>query len=199
MIKYGMYNWDDDIPNPAEKKYFMAALDQIKHYAQPRILEVGTFTGTSIMAMKRYLPHSECTAIDNWGMEDAELQACSAIAGIPITMSMVRDAFHQNTKNQVKLIENDSTCALIKLIENGEKFEFIYVDGSHRAGDTLLDLSYAWLLLSRGGILAIDDYQWIPQSHPDDRPKMAIDLFLNKLKNRYIILYSGYRVFLKKY
>lgn len=194
-----MYNWADNIPNSDEKRHFLMALDQIKHKSKPRILEIGTFTGSSIMAMKQHVPHAECTAIDNWKLNNTELDACSAIAGIPITMMMVRDAFNQNTKNQVRLIENDSTCALINLIENKEKFDLIYIDGSHRASDTLLDLSYAWLLLDQGGILAIDDYQWIPQINPDDRPKVAIDLFLAKLKTRYIILYSGYRIFLRKY
>lgn len=201
MIKYGMYGWADNIPTPEERVQFLRALDQIprKSNNPPRILEVGTFTGSSIMAMKQHIPNAVCTAIDNWGLEDIELESCSKIANEKLTMSMIRDAFHKNTNGNVRLIEMDSTLALISLVENGEKFDFIYVDGSHRSGDTLLDLSYAWVLLEHGGVLAIDDYPFIPQINSQDRPQMAIDLFMNKLRNQYIILYQGYRVFLKKY
>jgi predicted O-methyltransferase YrrM len=198
MIKYGMYGWADNIPNAQERTQFLLALDQIKDKVSPRILEVGTFTGSSIMSMKQHVPHAACTAIDNWGLEDVELESCSKIAGEKLTMSMIKNAFHQNTRGQVRLFEMDSTLVLINLVENQEKFDFIYVDGSHRSGDTLLDLSYAWVLLVHGGILAIDDYPFVPQVNPQDRPQMAIDLFMNKLKNQYIILYQGYRVFLRK-
>jgi len=193
-----MFNWADNIPNEEEKKYFLFALDQVKNKSNPRILEIGTYTGTSIMSMKGYIPHAECLVIDNWNMEDAELRACSRIAGLELTMDMIFQAFLENTQGIVKYIKQDSTLALIDLVENKEKFDFIYVDGSHRSGDTLLDLSYAWVLLDKGGILAIDDYHFIPSINPEDRPKLAIDLFLTKLSSRYIVIYQKYRIFIRK-
>lgn len=193
-----MYGWADNIPTPAERQQFINALDQVSRLSYPRILEVGTFTGSSIMSMQQHLPHAICTAIDNWGLEEVELESCSKIAGEPLTMAMVRDAFFKNTKDQVRLVQMDSTLALLHLIEHGEQFDFIYVDGSHRSGDTLLDLSYAWILLTRGGILAIDDYPFVPLINPEDRAQIGIDIFMRKLKDKYIILYQGYRVFLRK-
>lgn len=42
--------------------------------------------------------------------------------------------------------------------QNKDKFDLIYIDGSHNYEDVKLDLLAAWVCLKRGGLLLTDDY-----------------------------------------
>lgn len=198
MEDCGMKNWSHDIP-PGEKQYFKRVLIEMKQRDKPRILEIGSFAGVSIMTMKEIVPDAECVCIDNWGLADGELQACMSVANDnTITMQKVRNTFMTNTKGQVKLIEKDSARALVQLQSEGEQFDFIYVDGSHRADDTLVDMCMAWSLLKKGGIIGIDDYLYVPPDNPNSRPGQAVDYFMQKLQGVYEVISIHYRVFLRK-
>lgn len=43
-----------------------------------------------------------------------------------------------------------------------ERFDFIYVDGSHRSPDVIYDAILSFGLLKKGGIMIFDDYQGGP-------------------------------------
>jgi len=195
----GMYNWTNDLPRGYNcKEIFLNILDIVKAKPSPKILEVGTFAGTSITTIKNIIPHSKCYAIDNWAIEEEELDLCKNSAGDRVNMLEARDAFLKNTSGEVTLIENDSTVALADLIRSNLMFDFIYVDGSHRILNTLMDVTLSWILLNKDGILAIDDYTYIPTNNKNDRPQIAVDYFLEKFKGGYKILNKGYRLFLQK-
>lgn len=198
MDECGMKNWSHDIPE-GNRIYFTEVLNEMKTMVQPRILEIGSFTGTSIMAMKEILPKADCICIDNWGMEDGELDICRGVSGDKnLDMKKVRDTFLKNTDGKVKLIEMDSAKAMSLLQSEGKIFDFIYVDGSHRADDTLVDMFMAWPLLKKGGVMGIDDYQFIPPDQRGGCPAHAINYFMNKMKGQYDIISINYRVFLRK-
>lgn len=42
--------------------------------------------------------------------------------------------------------------------QNKDKFDLIYIDGSHNYNDVKLDLNAAWVCLQKGGLLLTDDY-----------------------------------------
>lgn len=199
MIKYGMLNWTDDVPY-GSRQCFLSALDEIERGSkQMRILEIGTFTGSSIAFLHALHQDAHCVAIDNWKLCDEELKMCHKIAGEEFTMTDVRNAFFKNTSNKVTIIEEHSHLALANMIDtNTEKFNLIYVDGSHEATDALTDILYAWILLEKGGVLAIDDYMFIPPNFSESRPKHAVDYFLKKFAGQYKLVSKGYRVFVKK-
>src|SRR5262249_10552735 len=50
-----------------------------------------------------------------------------------------------------------SCVALPRLVEKGEQFDLVYVDGSHLFEDVFVDAYYTSRLLSEGGIVAFDD------------------------------------------
>lgn len=54
-----------------------------------------------------------------------------------------------------------SIFALTDLGRQGERFDFIYIDGNHRFDDVLVDFYLSDFLLSRGGLVALDD-MWMP-------------------------------------
>ena len=50
-----------------------------------------------------------------------------------------------------------SSQALPRMIDNGDRFDFIYVDGSHLFEDVFVDAYFGLRLLSENGIIAFDD------------------------------------------
>jgi predicted O-methyltransferase YrrM len=50
-----------------------------------------------------------------------------------------------------------SCVALPALLEQGRRFDFVFVDGSHRFDDILVDFTFADLLLRPGGHVVFDD------------------------------------------
>jgi len=91
---------------------------------------------------------------------------------------------------------------LRKLTHNGNPKEFadyIYIDGSHLAIDVMQDAVLSWYLLKENGIMIFDDYGW--GAHTTDekqKPKLAIDAFLNAYQGHYQLLSGGWQVFIKK-
>jgi len=181
---------------------FLNMLNLFSSYENVKILEVGTYCGTSIATMLNYLPNSVGTVIDNWSLASDELENCHMIYGKYFTMGYVRETFFKNTenlRNRLTLIENDSSKAMIDLIHTGSKFDFIYVDGSHTSLDCAMDLVLSWVLLEKNGVLGIDDYLYTKNETPQEAlPKIAIDNFLKKFEGEYYILSAGFRIFLRK-
>ena len=196
----GLLNWTSDIPE-GTRVVFENILELFRSKEEPKILEVGSFAGTSIATIKKILPHSICYSIDNWTLIEDEFNECKKYMenNRVNTLADVRDFFFKNTQNNVILYEMDSALALQTLNREGKTFDFIYVDGSHTAADTLVDIVLSWSILNSGGVLGIDDYMFIPHTDGmNNRPGAAVDYFLNKFSGQYIILNKGYRIFLQK-
>jgi hypothetical protein len=92
----------------------------------------------------------------------------------------------------------DSTDALTRFFKDGIIFDFIYVDGSHLLLDCYSDLVLSWIILEKGGLLAIDDYTYKFDCNLLDSPFEAVNHFLTRYKGKYKLLHKGYRVFLQK-
>lgn len=57
----------------------------------------------------------------------------------------------------VEVMEEPSCLALPAKMRSGEKFQLIYIDGSHAYHEALLDFYYARHLLDIGGVVVLDD------------------------------------------
>ncbi|KAF9526235.1 nucleotide-diphospho-sugar transferase [Crepidotus variabilis] len=80
-------------------------------------------------------------------------------------------------------------------------FDWIYVDGSHEADDTMLDAELVWRLAKKNSIIIFDDYLW--DKEPEDsmhHPKRGIDAFLLLHQGEYERLSdpSEYQFIIKK-
>ena len=199
LITLGMLGAFHDIPTSEDTITFKNVLELLRGIPNPKILEVGTYTGVTIINIAKLFPNAFCFAVDNFSLEETELQSCRDLYGENFSLQDVKSAFLSNTEGEnITLIENDSTIALRDFIDKEEIFDFIYVDGSHTSLDTVIDLVLAWLLLPINGILAIDDYQYTPPGNSGDTPRQAVDCFLRKFDGEYTVLSKGYRMFLQK-
>ncbi len=56
-----------------------------------------------------------------------------------------------------RLVEQPSHLALPELFRNGERFDFVFIDGNHTFDFVLLDFFYADRMLEIGGVIGFDD------------------------------------------
>jgi len=102
-------------------------------------------------------------------------------------------------QDNVTAIKGDSAFVLIDLIKEGKKYDFIYVDGSHKAIDCYADCLLSWQLLNENGIMGIDDYLYkISLTNEFENVMKGVDHFLEKIKGQYKLLVNGHRIFIQK-
>ena len=221
-LKYkGMYNWTNDLPE-GSRDIFIEMLKQFNQFnnnSNKQILEIGTYTGVSIINIMENVVNSFGTVIDNW-TDYKEINNYNETLTEKIQQNNIEKSFYDNLKvkkleNKVNVFKGDSTEKLIEIIKlnndnNGlkayavqwtgdkiSKFDLIYVDGSHRLLDCYTDLILSWELLEKNGMMIIDDYLF-NKDNILESPYEAVNQFLEKYKNKYTLLHKSYRVFLVK-
>lgn len=196
----GMYNWTNDLPEGSLNDF----LNIISYFNSThnsfnktnKILEIGTYTGISLINMVKHIPYSVGYGIDKWeNYEENDL--LNNIYNLKVMESLYYNIDVEGLKERITIIKGSSHDVLIELIRNNERFDFIYVDGSHLAFDCYLDLVLSWELLSIKGIIAIDDYLYKKNSIIES-PFESVNHFLKLYEGKYNILLKNYRVFLEK-
>jgi hypothetical protein len=162
-----------------------------------RALEIGSFEGLSACYVLWRLPDSHVTCVDTFAgseehVADLHLPAMGLEAAFDANVAVV-DA------SRVRKLVGDSKHVVTDLHNDGARFDLVYVDGSHRALDVLVDAALSWGVLVVGGFLVFDDYRW--STLGDDpllRPGVAIDSFLGLVHGKYEIVSSGLQLALRK-
>ena len=196
----GMLNWSKDIPK-GSREIFVSALSQFRDIENPRLLEIGTYTGTSIITALSLLPKATGVVIDTW-KDYAENESLTA----NLQEQEIKARFYQNCRiagveDRVEIHQGDSKLKLLEFLGNDQKeFDFIYVDGSHKCLDCYTDMVLSFPLLKTGGIMAIDDYMWTPENNNNvlDKPMEGVNHFFREYVGKIKILSVGYRVFIQK-
>ncbi len=166
-----------------------------------RCVEIGSWEGRSAVWLLENLLDAEGSVlhcIDPWDCPIGEA---------------VERRFDHNTalaRSRGTLVKHrrSSTEVLPELAAGS--FDLIYVDGAHAAPDVLTDLVLSWRLLAVGGRMICDDYPLetgiafdggevsFPPVPPLERPKPAIDAFLECFAGRYRLLHKEWQVWLEK-
>lgn len=143
------------------------------------IIEIGSYEGRSTCWMLDNLvgnPGTRLYCIDTFegSLEHAADKARN------LHERFVSNIHLTGKAGQVQVCVGRSDEMLVRLVSQGVRADFIYVDGSHQAADVLSDAVLAWKLLKPGGLLIFDDYLWpLYQDQPLLNPKIAIDAFVN--------------------
>ena len=165
-------------------------------------LEIGSFEGRSSIWIAENMmqegDHLRC--IDTWegGEEHGEEN-----------MSEVEDRFRHNLivateklpRRRIFQLKGTSIQRLAELQvhPSEQSFDFIYIDGSHKAKDVLTDACMAWPLLKPKGVMVFDDYLWTPNARDIlHRPKLAIDVFTNLFAEEVEFVHIGYQLIVRK-
>lgn len=164
-----------------------------------RILEIGAFEGKAT-----------CWMLQNMLNSDGHIHVIDTFKGSEehtgLDTSDLFDTFKQNIDEARKetqgvfVIAKDSYTGLASLIADGmhERFDFIYVDGSHTAPDVLTDACMAFGLLRPNGIMLFDDYMWMAIPELLHRPKAAIDFFTTIFSEKCVVRMVGYQLAIQK-
>jgi predicted O-methyltransferase YrrM len=69
-------------------------------------------------------------------------------------------ALYEEFGLDVELIRDISSEGLKRLINSGNKFQLIYIDGSHEGFNPLIDFALCTRLIEPGGVIMLDDHHW---------------------------------------
>jgi predicted O-methyltransferase YrrM len=169
---------DADLPRPA------------------RYLEIGSYEGDSIAFVDALLGgQMRATAIDPF-MDYSELGGRDMS---DVYAKFVANVAAIGATDRVRVLRGRSIDHLPKLIDAGERFDLIFIDGSHANLDVMIDAALAWQVLARGGLMIFDDYWYRrPDLGPAFRPKLAIDAFVGAMSHEIDVLDVAGQVFIRR-
>jgi predicted O-methyltransferase YrrM len=189
--------WVDDVP-PGNIHMFYKVFELLKSFKSNKILEVGTYTGKGLLGFLKNIPECTATVIDMWESYD---EYSYSINQKTMTNKIKEENIEQKFMNnireyshKVKVLKGRSSERLLELLLLGEKFTFIYIDGSHKCLDVYFDAMIAWKLLEVGGVIGFDDYLF-NRGQTLESPYDAINHFLATVGSDAETVGTGYRVF----
>lgn len=167
----------------------------------PKVLEIGSWEGRSAVFLLNELCGNQgsIVCIDHFDL-----------MGTAAGRERFRKITHNLalTRNRHRIVDDFSVPALMTLLKEacGEEnpgFDWVYIDGSHEADDTLLDGELAWRLARPQSIVIFDDYRW--NAEPEDsphHPRPGIDAFLQLHRGEYEVVSGNhedhYQMILRK-
>jgi predicted O-methyltransferase YrrM len=201
----GMYNWTNDCPE-GSKEIFLKTIEyfNINHIGKDtKILEIGTYTGISLINIVKLIPNSIGYGIDKWSNyvevdANQNVEILNNMDELEVESSFYKNVALEGLTDRISGIKGDSYEVLFEMMKECKMFDFIYIDGSHLSFDCYSDLMISWRLLARGGLLAIDDYLYNTEGAVVNSPFEGVNHFLKKHQHEVNILHKGYRVFLIK-
>ncbi len=165
--------------------------ERLSHLAETEThaLEIGVYEGRSAVWLLEHVlthPASRFTGIDPWAFRgDTE------------------EVYNRAKLNLAEYIETGKATIIrgcsYKVLAGKDwdtaRFDFIYVDGSHRTADVACDSVFCWPLLKSGGIMIWDDYH-VKRSRINVRA--SIRRFLGCIDGQWQLLWSGKQMAIQK-
>lgn len=161
------------------------------------VLEIGSYEGDSASWFLDNLlhnPKSTITCVDTWE---------GSPEYVNINFQTVEQKFDERIKKnprgkQLTKIKKLSYDGLIQLNVQKKEFHVVFIDASHEARDVIGDAVLSWRLLSKGGVMIFDDYQWKKLKPDYFTPRPAIDAFIHVMKPELKVLGIFYQAFVEK-
>jgi len=170
-------------------------LNEFKNKPKLHFLEIGSFQGRSTVWLLENILTDNTSAITCIDTFEGSIEHTIHFQN---DIKNLFDIFSHNIskfKNKVNIIKDKSQNALKKI---NEQYDFIYIDGDHKASSVIEDAILSFPLLKKGGIMIFDDYLWFQMKKFIDNPKVAIDAFLEIYADKITILYKNHQVIIEK-
>lgn len=165
------------------------------------VLEIGCYEGraTSFICENHLQKGTNYDIVDTFGGSLEE----SGMKGTAERLA-TDDFIYNNFKHNISFYPDInfninrgySQYILPELEKKGKKYDFIYVDASHRADDTFMDAYYSHKMLNPGGLLIFDDFGWKDphQPHPVNSPELGVRMFFSMYDTLYTPIMQGYQI-----
>lgn len=179
--------------------YWLFLFSQYRLESRPNIraLEIGSWEGLSAFFTLSALPDAELTCVDTWRGADEHTAAGSALLE---TVGKIEQNFDSNMKQFGKRLKKykGTSFDFFNALSKDEKFDLIYVDGSHYADDVLVDAVKSFNHLNVGGMMIFDDYLWKYYARAFDNPAAAVNCFLRLKEGAYKVAMVHYQLAIVK-
>lgn len=170
--------------------------EEMKGKPSLNFLEVGSFEGNSAVWCHQNVlthPSSTMTCVDLFYPVIPDYEA------VGIKVDHLYERFMENIHPYLgkTIIKQGYSNQMLRELPMNH-YDFVYIDGSHRADDTLEDTIHAFPLLKTGGYMAFDDYGWLRFAGTIKHPKEGIDAFLSVFREKVEVVHKDYQVIIKK-
>jgi len=194
-----MYNWTHDLP-PNNRTEFIEIIKYFNSvfsfHHSVSVLEIGTYTGTSLIEIVRHIPNAVGVGLDVW--EDyTENGQTMMVGSLEVMKSFYANVEKEGMGERISGVKSRSTEQLLSYIRQDTFFHLIYIDGSHMMCDCYSDMVLAWEILVPSGFMIIDDYLLHKDENILESPYHAVNRFLDQMNGRYALVHKGYRVALQ--
>jgi hypothetical protein len=204
---HGVYNWIDNLPTENDKDIFITSINYLnynynynkndsKNDSKINILEIGTYSGVSLINIVKLIPNSIGYGIDKWEdytyfTEDGKEEYVYA-KSLEIEKSFYKNIKNKKLHDKIIGMKGDSKELLqeILCIKN-ISFDLIYINNTNHYNNLYIDLFLSWKLLNKKGMLIVNNYKI-------KNIFQTVNTFLIEIKNQYKILNDKYRLFLEK-
>lgn len=176
-------------------------LSRFAHQPDLEFLEIGSFEGGSACWLLKNIltgEGSRLTCIDTF---DFAGQGSYYLQDEGSESMSIEDRFDFNIKQTGSAHKVRKLVGCSQEVLRGLSFstyDFIYIDGSHKAVNVLEDAVLVWPLLKKHGLLTFDDYEWDGDPDPLNCPRVAINAFLNVFETHYAMIHKGYQITIEK-
>ena len=156
-----------------------------------KYLEIGSLEGNSALFIINNFKVKKVVCVDIWEDEN------------------FKEEQHKNFNNYKKninefsnIVETFKGTSDAFFLKQKDKYDVIYIDGSHETDQVYKDIKNSWNILNVNGILICDDYFYGNiYKNPDNVPSIAINKFVNELLENNsvgILCVNNSQIFLKK-
>lgn len=163
-----------------------------KHFKEFSYLEIGSWEGNSALYILKNFKTKNVVCVDIWDLYNDKFKEehLERFKNFKYNLKEFDKKFSFFKSTSDKFFEN-----------NNEKFDVIYIDGSHEAPQVYKDLNNSWNCLNNNGIIICDDYFYgsLYDKQSEEMPAISINKFLNENKERIkIICVNNTQIFFKK-
>lgn len=172
-------------------------ISQIECHDVKKIVEIGSWQGMSTNFLALTFPDASIACVDTWAGADEHVSGDAATAE---TLKAIEQVFDHNTADFASRITKFKMRSFdfLKSREPEDQYDLIYVDGSHDAGDVIIDAFLSFNALKSGGVLIFDDYLWRYYQEERKNPASAINYFLLQKAGEIDLLFMDAQVVVRK-
>jgi precorrin-6B methylase 2 len=191
-----MHNWTNDL-TASSRQIFLDNIVKFNTSKQDgkivRVLEIGTYSGMSLINIVQRIPNSVGVGMDIWCNynENGKIMYVEELKVYESALNNVRNA---GLSERISFRRGMSSKVLCEMMQLGERYDFIYIDGSNLVLDCYGDILLSWNLLEPGGMMVIN----VGPSKTLESRNDVVNHFLKKYEGEYTLLSMGRRVFISR-
>lgn len=173
--------------------YWLPLFEAQRLLSKPlKMLEVGSWEGGSSLYLLTAFPQAHLTCVDTW--QGADEHKGSAL--VKSTESHFDSNLAEVSSRLTKF--KGTSYQFFGSHPATERFDVIYIDGSHHGDDVMNDALKALQLLKPGGLLIFDDYLWREYADWRNNPAPAINAFLRLKAKQVKVIAAYYQLIVQK-